>query len=61
METATVERATYTVDETAALLGIDRKGAYAAIKRGEIRAIKLGGRIVVPMAAIEQMLNGSAA
>lgn len=53
------ERTTYSVDETAALLGISRNGAYEAIRRGEIPAIKIGGRIVVPRAALDRWLESA--
>jgi excisionase family DNA binding protein len=53
-----MERATYTVAEVAAILGVNHKGVYDAIKRGEIRALKIGGRIVVPRLVIEAMLRG---
>lgn len=53
------KRATLTVDEAAAHLGIGRNSAYEAIKRGEIPALRIGGRIVVPRAALEQMLAGA--
>lgn len=41
-------RLTYTVDEAAALLGIGRNHAYAAIQRGEIPHIRVGRRILIP-------------
>jgi excisionase family DNA binding protein len=53
-----VTRRTYTIDEAARLLGIGRNSAYESAKRGEIPAIKIGKRVVVPKAALDRMLAG---
>jgi excisionase family DNA binding protein len=50
------ERQTYTVDEVAVVLGIGRNGAYEAIWRHEIPAIRLGRRLLVPKVAIDRLL-----
>jgi excisionase family DNA binding protein len=55
-----VECKTLTIEETAKILGIGRNNAYEAAKRGEIPTIKIGGRILVPRAALERMLEGRA-
>ncbi len=52
-----MERQTLSVVEVARLLGIGRNSAYEAIRRGEIRALRFGRRIVVPAAALQQKLN----
>ena len=54
------EKRTLTIDEAAKALGIGRNSAYEAAKRGEIPTIKIGGRILVPRAALERMLEGRA-
>jgi len=51
-------RRTMSVDEAALVLGISRGSAYEAVKRGELPAIRLGKRIVVPRAALERLLEG---
>ncbi len=38
-------------------LGLGRSATYAAAHRGEIPNIRLGGRIVVPTAALRRMLQ----
>lgn len=48
---------TISVKEAAALLGIGRSLAYELVRRGELPAIALGGRLVVPKDAITQMLQ----
>ena len=51
--------AVLTVAETARLLRLGRNQAYAAIKSGQIRAIRIGSSYRVPRAAIEELLGGS--
>ncbi len=41
-------------------LGIGLNQAYEAARRGEIPTIKIGKRILVPLAALERMLQGAA-
>jgi excisionase family DNA binding protein len=48
-----------TLDEVAKLLRISRGGAYAAAKRGDFPTIRIGKRILVPVAAIDRILNGT--
>jgi len=52
------ERHTFSVDEAAEILGISRWSAYEAIKKGELAAIKIGRRRVVPRRILEKMLGG---
>ncbi len=50
---------TYTVSEAALVLGISRTTAYECIHTGQLRALRLGRRLVVPHRAIEALLSGS--
>jgi excisionase family DNA binding protein len=52
------ERKTTTLDHAAQVLGISRNSAYAAAKRGEIPTIRLGRLLLVPIAALDRLLNG---
>lgn len=52
------ERRTYTVREAAGILGIAVNGAYEAIRRGDIPAIRLGHRLVVPRKAFDRLVDG---
>ncbi len=52
-----VERKTYSVAETAKVLGIGRSAAYQAVKAGEIPSIRIGRRLLVPVQALEQLLS----
>jgi excisionase family DNA binding protein len=51
------ERLTLTVEEAAVILGISRAFAYDAVRRGEIPAIKIGRRILVPKLALNRLLE----
>ena len=48
---------TITVEEAAALLRIGRNLAYEAVKRGELPAIRVGRRLLVPKRALERLLE----
>jgi excisionase family DNA binding protein len=52
-----MERQTLTVEEAARVLGIGRSAAYLAARRGDLPAIRIGRRYVVPRAALERMLD----
>jgi excisionase family DNA binding protein len=54
-------RATVTVEEAGRILGIGRASAYEGIKKGQIPAIRVGRRLVVPRTALERLLAGEAA
>jgi excisionase family DNA binding protein len=51
------ERLTYDVPEAGRLLGLSRNGAYAAAKAGLIPVLNIGRRMLVPKAALHQMLS----
>ncbi len=55
------ERKTYDVPQVARLLGIGRNCAYDAVNRGEIRGIRIGGRLVVPKSEVDRLLAGEPA
>lgn len=61
METTNPERQVVTVDEAAAMLRISRGSAYEAVRRKEIPAIRIGRRLLVPLAALERKLAGNTA
>ena len=51
------ERIVFTVEETGSILGLSRGSAYDAVRRGDIPAIKIGRRLLVPRVALEKMLT----
>ena len=50
------QKIVYTVDEAAEILQISRPSAFRGIKSGEIPYIRIGRRILVPVAALEKLL-----
>lgn len=46
-------------EEAFRLIGISRSTGYRMIENGTIKAVRLGRRLVVPMATIEQLLDVS--
>ena len=55
------ERRVVTVNEAALMLRISRGAAYEAAKRKELPTIRIGRRLLVPLAALERMLAGDTA
>jgi excisionase family DNA binding protein len=53
----TIEKQTFTVEETATLLGISRCLAYSSVKNGVIPATKIGRRYIVPESYIIKALG----
>jgi excisionase family DNA binding protein len=49
-------RLTFTVEETAQLLGLSRNSAYQACLLGHLPHLRVGKRILIPRVAIERML-----
>jgi len=45
------------VVEVAQRLGISRNGAYALVASGAIPSLRLGARLLIPVRAIEELLN----
>ena len=52
-----VGRQTITVPEAGKRLGIGRNSAYEAARRGEIPVLKIGRRLLVPIAALDRLLK----
>ena len=53
-----MHKQTYSIPEAAKVLGIGRSAAYEAARTGEIPTIKIGKRVLVPVAQLEQLLGG---
>jgi excisionase family DNA binding protein len=51
------DQLTLSVEETARLLGISPGLAYELVHRGELAAIRLGRRILVPRQVVEALVN----
>jgi len=52
----TVLRLSYSVDEAAHTLGIGRSLLYRLLKTKDLRAVKIGGRTLIPVREIEAYL-----
>lgn len=50
-------RTTITVPEAGSVIGVCRNAAYEAARRGDIPTIRIGNRILVPVAKLRQMLG----
>ncbi len=55
------ERQTLSIADAAARLGVHRQTLRAAIERGDVRAVRVGRRWLVPVAAIDELLGGHGA
>lgn len=53
------QKVTFTVPEVAELLGVSRAAAYRAVKAGDLPALRLGRRWLIPRWKLIDMLQGS--
>lgn len=58
---AILAKPTATVDELGRVLRVGRNQAYNAVRSGQVRSIRVGRRLVIPTAAIRQLLEGTPA
>ena len=59
-ETPVVERRTMPLwPDAGKTLGLSRQSVYAAARRGDIPTIRIGGRILVPVAALNRLLGAA--
>jgi len=52
-----LERLTYSVAEACEILGLPLSTAYNAIKRGDLHAIRIGQRVIVPKWAVDELVE----
>jgi excisionase family DNA binding protein len=57
VETPPVRRLTLTVGEASQVLGVSRSYAYELVRRGELPCMRLGRRIVIPVRALDALLD----
>lgn len=57
MATQDTPRLVFSVEEARKQLGLSRGLVYEAIRRGEIPSIRIGRRILIPCAALKQLLE----
>ena len=53
-----LKRLTLTVPEAGIVLGIGTTAAWRGVRSGAIPSLRLGRRVVVPVAALERLLGG---
>ena len=54
-----MNRLTYSVAEVAQILGVSKGLIYTQVRTGDIRAIKLGRKVVISHAVLEEILGHS--
>jgi excisionase family DNA binding protein len=54
------ERRALSIKETAEACGLSRATLYPLLNEGKLTTIKVGGRRLVPVGAIDALLNGGA-
>jgi len=52
-------RLTYSVKEAAELLGLSKNSTYQACLTGEIPCLRIGKRVLIPKAKLEQLLHSN--
>jgi len=52
------ERQTRTIPEFSKILGISRNSGYEMAARGDVRTIRCGKKMLVPIREIERLLSG---
>ncbi len=57
MQKPTVNRQTYSAPELATVLGISCTGAYNLMQAKGFPTLRIGGRILVPIAALDRWLE----
>lgn len=57
MQNNTIPRTAYSVNEAAEALGLSRQTVYSLIHTPSFPSVKVGGRTLIPVAALETWLN----
>lgn len=57
-EHPTVPPLSVSVDQASRLLGIGRSTMFGLLESGEVRSVKVGGRRLIPMRALDDFLSG---
>lgn len=51
-----LERKAYSIIEAGKILGLGRSASYRAARTGEIPVLQIGGKLLVPKVALENLL-----
>jgi excisionase family DNA binding protein len=56
---STLARQALSVPEAAEVLGISTRAAWHYAKTGQLPTVRLGGRVLVPVRLLDELLNGA--
>ncbi|MFC1924639.1 helix-turn-helix domain-containing protein [Chloroflexota bacterium] len=59
MEKEDTQKLVLSVEEARHMLGLSRGSMYQAINSGQVPAIRIGRRLLISKARLEQLINGS--
>lgn len=54
---SSVTKKTYSVKEAATVLGMTADAVYNAVHRGDVPSFRVGGKILIPKARLDEMLG----
>jgi excisionase family DNA binding protein len=52
-----MDRAAYSIQEVADSLGVRQASVYRALKRGQLKAVMLGSRRLIPASSVDRLLS----
>ena len=52
-----MEEGMYSVEEVCEILGVGRNTVYEALRRNELPSVRVGGRVVIPKAALDRLVK----
>jgi excisionase family DNA binding protein len=55
-----VDTEVLSVEQAGSILGLGRTAAYDMVKRGELPVLRVGRRILIPVRALEKLLENGA-
>lgn len=53
-----INRQTRKIEEAAEMIGIGERSTYALVRSGQLRSVRVGRKILIPLSAIAEFLNG---
>lgn len=58
-EAVRVERLLLQVPEAARILGVSASGLYERARRGEVKTVRIGRRVLVPLSELQRLAQGT--
>lgn len=59
MPSSLLDRLAYSPEESAQKLGLSRSALYDALRRGDIRSVRIGGRRLIPAVELARVLGSN--